>query len=143
VTERNPTWVVEDKHRLLMSVAEKLAGNAHISLEGSLGVFNLAALPGASDVETSALKRNTIWPKQDFLVFPLEPPVAEAVFKRLGYRVPNRIIHIQIEKDGVLEFGAYDNFHRDCIFWGPALTDAFIQSLVERGILSPSKQRTK
>jgi hypothetical protein len=136
VTAPNPTWVVEDKHRLLMSVAENLAGNAHISLEGSLGVFNLAALPGASDVETSALKRNTIWPRQDFLVFPLEPPVAEAVFKRLGYRVPNGVIHVQIEKNGVLEFGAYDNFDRNSMYWGPALTGSFVESLVSQGILS-------
>ena len=143
MTASDPKWVVEDKHRLLAAVAQKLAGNAHVSLEGDLSVFNLAILPGASDSETDALKRNTIWPKQDFLVFPLELHTFEEIFRRLSYRVPGRIIHIQIERGGILEFGAYDRFHRDCIFWGPTLTDAFIQSLAAQGILSPSKHRTK
>ncbi len=135
--------MVEDKYRLLVAVISHLAGTGHISLEGSLGVFNLGVVPGASTSETTALKRNTIWPKQDFLVFPIEPPITDTLFKKLGYRVPSRIIHIQIEKNGILEFGAYDNFHRDAMFWGPALTGTFIESLLAQGILSSEKRSSK
>ncbi len=137
------TWKVEDRHRLLAEVAEKLAGNAHISFEGSLSVLNLAELPGASDSETNVLRRNTIWPKQDFLVFPLEKSTFEVISRRMGYRVPSRIIHIQIEKNGILESGAYDNFDADSITWGPALVGAFIESMVSKEILSPASRNRK
>jgi hypothetical protein len=140
VTTSSPRWIVEDKYRLLVAVISELADTGHISLEGSLSVFNLATLPGASNSETNVLKRNTIWPKQDFLVFPIEPPITDALFKRLGYRVPKRIIHIQIEKNGILEFGAYDTFHPDCISWGPTLKGPFVESLLAQGILSRSSQ---
>ncbi len=61
----------------------------------------------------------------------------------MGYRVPSRIIHVQIEKNGILESGAYDNFDADSITWGPALVGAFIESMVSKEILSPASRNRK
>ena len=49
-----------------------LVGDAHISLEGDLRGLGVMDIPGASDLETATLKRNTVRPKQDFVVVPLE-----------------------------------------------------------------------
>jgi hypothetical protein len=53
----------------------RISGNAHMSFEGRLNHLRLASIPGASEEETFVLKRNTIWPKQDFIVVPLEPVI--------------------------------------------------------------------
>jgi hypothetical protein len=55
----------------------------------------------------------------------------------LGGTIPRSVLHIQIEKNGQREFGAYDSFHPDCIFLGYALTENFVYSLVSAGLLTP------
>jgi hypothetical protein len=104
---------------------EELAGNAHISFEGDLGSSKLTSISGASGEETSLLKRNTIWPKQDFVVLPLEPAMGKPILSALGGSIPKSVRHIQIEKSGVLEFGAFDNFYPECLFLGKALSKTF------------------
>lgn len=69
-----------------------------------------------------ALKRNTLRPKQDFVIVLLEPSTVEKIIPAIGGSVPKAILHIQIEKNGVLQFGAYDNFYPECIFFGSAST---------------------
>ncbi|HJZ65660.1 MAG TPA: hypothetical protein VKD70_15145 [Candidatus Acidoferrum sp.] len=76
-------------------------------------------------------------------VLPVLPLTTEAIFKRLGYRVPNRIIHVRIEKNGILEFGACDNFDRNSIYWGPTLVGPFVEGLISQGILSSGDPRSK
>ncbi len=89
---------------------EALAGNAHISFEGNLPKC------GPSSAETDSLKRGTVYPRLDFIVFPLEPESFTAILMKVFPEGsdPDDIIHIQIEKDGRLAFGAYDNFHPEC-----------------------------
>jgi len=118
---------------------EELAGNAHMSFEGSLSHLKLATIPGASDEETPALKRNTIWPKQDFIVVPLEPSLEKTILSTIGETLPKSIIHIQIEKAGTLEFGAYDNFYPECIFFGRAVPQTLLESLISQGVLRLSR----
>jgi len=127
-----------------MAVMEKLAGHAsRMSLEGKLEVFRILSFPGATREEAGVLKRNTILPKQDFVIVPLEPLTAPAILKAIGGRVPRRVRHIQIERAGILEFGAYDSFDPECLFLGPAITSQFIASLVELGILQPAAKARK
>jgi hypothetical protein len=133
-------WQVRDKPGLLVAILEKLGGAVHISFEGDLRGFGLDEFPCASDKETPILKRNTIWPKQDFLVVPLESSMGQKLLSAISGAVPQRIIHIQVEKDGVLQFGAYDNFDPACLFWGPALNQDFLESLARRGILKPTRE---
>ena len=78
------TWFVRDRYRFLLAVMKVLAGEAHISFEGDLHGFGLYNLPGASSDETSVLKRNTLWPKQDFVVLPLEMIMVLHMFKAMA-----------------------------------------------------------
>ena len=40
-------------------------------------------------------------------------PILDAILPHKRYL--KDIIHIQIEKQGILQFGSYDNFHDECI----------------------------
>jgi len=134
--KRDPThWFVRDRLRLLQAIMEKLAGNAHISFEGNLQGFRILTMPGASAQETKTLKRNTRWPVQDFVVLPLEQGMGQGIVSALGGAVPKRVLHVQIEKNGTLQFGAYDNFHPECIYFGPATSGKLLDALVLEGVL--------
>lgn len=50
-------WAVKDKSRLLISIMEALAGDAHLSFEGDLVGLRLMENGGASDQETAVLKK--------------------------------------------------------------------------------------
>ena len=133
--DANPKWLVRDKPRLLLALVEELAGNSHISFEGDLQHFNLMKFAGASANETNVLKRNTLSPTQEFVVIPLSPSMGQQLLAAISRAVPRRILHIQIERDGVLQFAAYDSFDSDCLVWGPALKAEFFESLVSQGVL--------
>ena len=134
-------WKVLDKRRLLLALMEELAGGAHVSFEGDLRGLTLLSIPGASEEPTAALKLNTLWPKQDFVVVPLEPSMGQKIIAAIGGSVPGAIIHIQIEKDGQLQFGAYDNFYPQCIYFGSAVNEGVIQSLISQNIMRPYTER--
>jgi len=84
-----------------------------------------------------ALKRNTLSPEQDFMIVPLEPFTVEKIIPAIGGSVPKAILHIQIEKNGVLQFGAYDNFYPECIFFGSAVNQSMIEWLISESIMRP------
>jgi hypothetical protein len=130
-------WHVSDKRRLLLALMEEFAGDAHVSFEGDLSALPLSSIPGASQEETGVLRRNTLWPKQDFIVLPLEPSTSKAIISAIGGTVPNTIIHIQIEKGGTLQFAAYDNFHPQCIIFHSTFKPAFLESLASESIVRP------
>jgi hypothetical protein len=67
-----PLYKVRDKRRFLAAALAELAGDAQVSFEGDLSMTSLSDVPGASNDETQVLKRGTLWPKQDFVVLPLE-----------------------------------------------------------------------
>jgi hypothetical protein len=72
-------------------------------------------------LRTEVLKRNTLWPKQDFVVLPLEAKTVGPIVAAVGGTVPKSILHIQAEKCGRLELGFYDNFASKGMFFGPAV----------------------
>ncbi|MHB8499429.1 MAG: hypothetical protein ACYDCG_05350 [Candidatus Acidiferrales bacterium] len=123
-------WIVRDKRRLLLAMMEELAGDAHISFEGDFSGLRLLSTPGASQEETPALKRNTLRPKQDFVVLPLEASMSKTIVSAIGGAMPSAIIHIQIEKNALLQFAAYDNFHPQCIVLGTGVKQEVLESLV-------------
>jgi hypothetical protein len=116
-----------DKRRFLIAAMEELSGRAYISFEGDLNVTKLADMPGASQEESLVLKRNTLWPKQDFLILPLELDLVHAISVAIGGTVPKAILHIQIEKDCQLELGLYDNFQHS--IFGAKLNPLFFERL--------------
>jgi hypothetical protein len=130
-----PTWKVRDKRAFLIAAMQELAGTAHISLEGDLTSTTVLRVTGASGDETAALKRNTLSPRQDFVVLPLEGDVVKTISAAIGGTVPRSILHIQIEKDGRLELGMYDNFDPEASFFGSRLTPEFFDRLSSNGIL--------
>ena len=132
-------WHVRDKRRLLIAVMEELAGSAHISFEGDLTQLSLASLAGASELETPALQRNTLSPRQDFVVLPLAVAGIHSIIAAIGGTVSRSIIHVQIEKNNVLELGFYDHFHPDAMFFGQAFTPSLLERFESDGMLRKSR----
>ena len=130
---------MRDRYRFLLALMKELAGEARISFEGDLDGLALGSLPGASSEETDVLKRNTLLPKQGFVVLPLEETTIPKIFKAMGGSIPRRILHVQIEKGGNLEFGAYDNFYPECIAFGPVISNEFLVSLISQNVLEPGR----
>jgi hypothetical protein len=126
---------VHFKNQLLFAAMKQLAGNAEISFEGDLSSLGLLAVPGASTHETFVLKRNTMRPRQDFVILPLETNTIGSVQRAMGGTIPKSVLHIQIAKAGRLEFGAYDRFHPSALFFGKALGSDFLDALISKGIL--------
>lgn len=136
--ERARYWLVaRDKPGLLMAMMRALAGSAMISFEGDLSGCDFSRVPGTSADETECLRRATIYPRQDFVVCRLEPETIEPILAEVlpERRAIDRIIHIQIEKDGALAFGSYDNFHPDCIVAGPGVPVSLLEQLQASGVL--------
>jgi hypothetical protein len=129
------SWQVLDKQRLFRLVMDELAGDAHISFEGNLQGLRLHGLPGASEEETDSLKRNTSRPKQDFVVVPLEADSIGTILAAIGGALPRKIIHVQVEKAGILQFGAYDQFQPGCIVFGSTVNRRFLEALVSQGVM--------
>ena len=134
-------YKIRDKRRFLIAAMQELAGTARISFEGHLSVTALAHLTGASADETETLKRNTLWPRQDFVVLPLEIDLVGAIIAAVGGTIPRGILHIQIEKGNRLELGLYDNCAPKASFFGPLLTPRFFAKLQGDGIISQWTER--
>ena len=128
-----------DKPGLLVSVMRAFEGDAaHISLEGDLSSYLLGDLTQATSHETAVLKRNTISPLLDLVVAPLTKEnaaiIAKAICRKGGLSHESGLIHVQIEKDGQLVFGGYDNFHRDCVFVDGLPIEA-LNTLLEKHVI--------
>lgn len=130
-----PLYKVRDKRRFLAAALAELAGAAHVSFEGDLSSTSLFEVAGASGDETPLLKRNTLSPKQEFVVLPLEAEMVGPIMAAVGGTVPRGIIHIQIQKEGRLQLGLYDNFAPKAMSFGPSLTATFFTTLQKAGTL--------
>jgi hypothetical protein len=111
---------------------------AYISFEGDLSrCTELFSLFGATPQESDTLKRNTIYPLQDFVIVPLESSSIHSILEIVlpESRIVHDIIHVQIEKHGRLAFGAYDNFHKDCIVAWSELPLDLLSDLLASGVL--------
>jgi hypothetical protein len=134
-------YKVRDKRRFLAAALAELAGGAQVSFEGDLSRTSLFDMAGASRDETQVLKRNTLWPKQDFVVLPLEGEMVEPIMAAVGGTVPRALIHVQVQKEGRLQLGLYDNFAPEFMFFGPGLTPTFLATLQEAGVLARWTER--
>ena len=52
------------------------------------------------------------------------------------------IIHVQIERDGVLELGAYDNFNQECVMTAGGVSPALLEDLKHANVLRDFKVGT-
>jgi len=130
--------VARDKPGLLIAMMRQLAGGASISFEGNLSRCAFGPDFQPSGEETPSLRRQTVWPKQDFVVLPL---LSESVRPILDVILPDNrylddIVHIQIEKGGQLQFGSYDQFHPECIVgFPPGVTPELLDRLQSSGVI--------
>ena len=130
-------WVsVRDKPGFLHRLMVELAGEAKMSLEGDLSRCRFTDELVISRDEIGILKRGTLWPRQDFIVLRLVPQTIAPIFKEvMAAGLKRAIIHVQIERGGVLELGAYDNFHPDCVGTGPGVGRALLDELKSKNVI--------
>jgi len=133
-------WRIREKNRFVSILMEGMAGDAHISFEGGTSILGLATVDGAAQEETSVLRRNTLQPRQNFIIVPLESETLPDIWRGIGGTIARDVLHIQIEKNGQLVFGAYDGFHPECVKFGPAFPTALIESLIENLVLERSRR---
>ena len=136
--DKDRFWIVaRDKPGLLIAMMRALAGDAHMSLEGDLSRLTFPAELAPSVEETSALARHTSHPRQDFLVIPLEPQDVPAILTAIlaDGRFMKDVTHIQIEKNGRLEFGSYDNFHPECVVCFHGISTDLLNRLKGSGVI--------
>jgi hypothetical protein len=132
-------WLVaRDKPGLLIAMMQHLAGEAHVSFEGGLRHCSFPAGLKPSGEETPALQRQTVSPVLGFVVLPLTTqsvrPIVDVILPDNRYL--DDIIHIQIEKAGRLQFGSYDQFHRECIVGvPPGVTPELLDRLRSSGVV--------
>jgi hypothetical protein len=136
----NYYWLVaRDKPGLFVAMLRALVGDAaYVSFEGDLSrCTELFSLFGATSQESDTLKRKTVYPLQDFVIVPMESASIHSILEIVlpEARIVHDIIHVQIEKDGRLAFGAYDNFHKDCIVAWSELPLDLLADLRTSGVL--------
>jgi hypothetical protein len=125
------------RSRILHRYRPGAFSHAHISFEGYLSDCG-AQIAGAATAETE-LQAQDYLPTLDFVVLPLEPDTIKAI---LDHVLPDTclltgIVHIEIEKDQQIEFGAYDNF--DTVFCGPAVPRDLLDGMLVAGVLRSIK----
>jgi hypothetical protein len=129
-------WLnVRDKPAFLHRLMVEFVGG-RMSLEGDLSKCKFEADMVYAQEETGLLKRITTYPRQDLVVLRLEPDTIGPLFKQImAAGLSHAIIHVQIERDSVLELGAYDNFHSECVVTGPGVSGALLSELKSKSIL--------
>jgi hypothetical protein len=124
---------VRDRPCFLHRLMVEFTGGV-MSLEGDLSKCKFADDLVVAHEEVGLLKRNTLWPRQDFVVVRLEPATIAAIFKQVMTAGLSRsIIHVQIEHAGVLQLGAYDNFQ--CVVAGPGVSGVLLAELKSTSVL--------
>ena len=139
-------WIdVKDKPGLLLAMMKLFKNNSYISFEGDLSRLSFVNIFNSSEEETDVLKRQTIDPILDFVIVPLTEITVEKIWKELiqnDHLVHEGIIHVQIESNGKLVFGGYDNFHRDCTVAYEGVPIELLDGLVENGVIRGYKKGT-
>ena len=132
-------WIdARDKPGLLLAMMRQFQDQSNISFEGSLGQLTCFSWPAASYEENQVLKRQTTSPELDFVVIPLTEQSVKDIWKELcekDHLAHEGIIHVQIENNGRLVFGGYDNFHRECTVAYPGVPLELLEKLKEQGII--------
>jgi len=106
--------------------------DAILSLEGFSLPKLVLSLPGVTWAETDVLRRNTIEPKLDFIVVPLDASRGTTIKEALAKPSvlageTSGLVHLQVAKKGRLVFGAYDNVHPECT----VVYEPYVRSLSE------------
>lgn len=94
-----------DKPGFLHRVMAERACGARMTLEGDLSACHFPEGVTLSREEVGVLRRNTLAPRLDLVVLRLDPETVAPIFgEEKG--AWGGIVHVQIERDGVLQLGA-------------------------------------
>jgi hypothetical protein len=108
-----------------------------LSLEGDLSRFDSALVPGASREPSALLRRNTISPVLDFVILPVTAVTVDTICQRVLPQVglKQHVIHAQVASEGRLVLGAFDSFHRGCVWIDQRIGKDGIVSLLDSGVI--------
>jgi hypothetical protein len=127
-----------DKPALLRAMMRELAGDAQISFEGTLENLDFSQVGEVIDEADSYLLRQTSSPTLDYVILPLTFESVDVIWRELSAKdhlARDGVIHTQIGKHGELAFGAYDNFHRKCVWASGAVSARCLGELKSRGVI--------
>jgi hypothetical protein len=133
-------WLnTRDKPGLLWAILRQYVGDCRASFEGDLRQLGILQLPGATYDETDLLKRQTRWPREDFVILPILPETLSTLKRNLSvsglFNDGGAISHVQVEHQGRRVLGAYDNFHRQCVVASEPVSVVLLEELVSVGVL--------
>jgi hypothetical protein len=121
----------------MVSLVEAFCGDAHMSLEGDLSNLRWSGRRQVDPRIGVLLRRNTLWPKQDYVILPLEEDtlveIKERVLPVVG--LAKKVLHVQIEQHRESVFGAYDEFDDDCVWVASRVGPEFLDRLKQDGCL--------
>jgi len=136
---RTKYWInTRDKPGLLLAMMHQFENSANISFEGSLNNLLLSSIPGASMKEQGMLKRAVLAPESDFIVIPITTETIRYIWKEItdkDHLAHEGIAHVQIEKNGKIVFGAYDNFDKECVVAYDDVPIYLLDRLKEKGVI--------
>jgi hypothetical protein len=144
---RPDLWIdPQDNPGLLLAAMRAFEGTGQISFEGIAPNSGLWNIPGASPMETEALRRAIIFGTGGFVVLPLTHETIDAIGKQItweaeddpeeGHQVfPSNFFHVQIASDNRYVFGAYDNFCSCCVVATKIFPREVLDRLVANGII--------
>lgn len=120
---------VRKKRAALFALLDVLASDdAVVSFEGNLKHMKIDQ--GLRASEMPLVKRNTRAPVLDFIILRLEPESLSKIKQALS---SVSVVHVQVERNGRLLFGAYDGLQH---VWISAEVGALVlDDLVKRGLL--------
>jgi hypothetical protein len=124
------------KREFLLRLRNELAGHAHLSLAGDLSRCRFADDLVSTRDQTQILRRNIVAPRQDCVVLGLSSESVAAIFiQAMAAGLRQAIIQLQMERDGVLELGAYDHFRPEGPWTGPKVSPALLEELERTKLL--------
>jgi hypothetical protein len=115
-----------------------LIPNGLMSLEGKLGKCRIDDRLIVSRKPVGKLRRDTLWPRQQFLVIRLEPASLDHILQAVaaaGVELEDDgILHVYMEHNGAIEFGAHD-WYSGCVVTGPAVPASLLARLQQEGVI--------
>jgi hypothetical protein len=130
-----------NKTGLLEALMSFLAGDAQISFEGDLSGCDFSGIEKEISTESGELKRVYNDGNSDYMIFRLDKETIQPILEQVlpEDRLINKIIHIQIQKNGQLQLLIGDYFHDECISVGTLFTVKQLETLKENGLIKSNK----
>ncbi len=138
---------VRDAFGLTNAVLAYLGYGSRVSIEDFPREYeaDIAVIPGAVPGEDPPLLRGTTWPHENFWILPVTLETKSDVLALLSRPdliavlseayLERAAMHVQIEKDGQIQLGAYDYFDIGSTRTGHGVPEEFLRSLVDSGVL--------